>query len=269
MSARQSIYFAHANGFPSPCYRRFFTTLEANYRLECLEMGGHNPAFPVDNNWDALCDELIDDLERKANEPVIGLGHSMGGILTLLASIRRPDLFQAFIMLDPPIIMGPSAWLTGLAKRGGLMDRITPAAISERRRTEWPDLETAIDSLKKKRLFRNFEPACLADYLRYGTAPSKKGIRLRFSPRTEAAIFRTIPHNLPNLPRTRVPGALIYGEQSHVIRFRDLQRLTKHQGLLLHSSPGGHMFPFEHPQSTGQAVIKALDALQSHYALAQ
>ena len=51
---------------------------------------------------------LIDYVERNAGgSAIIGIGHSLGGILTFLAAYRRPELFKGIIMLDPPQLMGP------------------------------------------------------------------------------------------------------------------------------------------------------------------
>ena len=49
-----------------------------------------------------LVDQVIDSIVRQAKgRKVIGLGHSLGSVLTLMASFRRPELFSQVIMLDP------------------------------------------------------------------------------------------------------------------------------------------------------------------------
>ena len=52
--ARSSIYFAHANGFPASCYRKFLTALQDEYDIGYLDRIGHNQAFPVIDNWSIL-----------------------------------------------------------------------------------------------------------------------------------------------------------------------------------------------------------------------
>lgn len=44
----QSVFFAHANGFPSATYAKLFEALAPEYRVDHLEMHGHDPRFPVD-----------------------------------------------------------------------------------------------------------------------------------------------------------------------------------------------------------------------------
>ena len=46
---------------------------------------------------------------------VIGVGHSLGGVLTLYAAIRRPDLFRALVFIDPVFL--PPAVLAQVAAR--------------------------------------------------------------------------------------------------------------------------------------------------------
>lgn len=65
----QTIFFAHANGFPSATYGKLFSALEPDYRIRHLEQHGHDPRFPVDDNWNNLVDELILHVEQ-GSEPV-------------------------------------------------------------------------------------------------------------------------------------------------------------------------------------------------------
>ena len=55
-------------------------------------MHGHNPAYPVTANWPHLVQN--DRHFGLHSEPVILLGHSLGGILSLMAASRRPDLVR-------------------------------------------------------------------------------------------------------------------------------------------------------------------------------
>ena len=56
----QPIFFAHANGFPSATYRKLFEALAPEYRVAHMDRHGHDPRFPVDDNWNNLLDELFE-----------------------------------------------------------------------------------------------------------------------------------------------------------------------------------------------------------------
>nr|BFE95201.1 hypothetical protein GCM10020185_57370 [Pseudomonas brassicacearum subsp. brassicacearum] len=87
----QQIFFAHANGFPSATYGKLFAALAPQYQVAHLELHGHDPRFPVDDNWHNLVDELIHHLELQP-APVWGVGHSLGGVLHLHAALRCPPV---------------------------------------------------------------------------------------------------------------------------------------------------------------------------------
>lgn len=89
----QSVFFAHANGFPSATYGKLFTVLAPEYQVQHLDQHGHDPRFPVNDNWSNLVDELIHHLES-AQQPVWGVGHSLGGVLHYHAALQRPELYQ-------------------------------------------------------------------------------------------------------------------------------------------------------------------------------
>lgn len=255
---QHTLCFAHANGFPAGSYRKLFAALADGYTVLAPDKLGHDPRYPVDDNWGNLVDELLAYLEASGRTPLIGVGHSLGGVLTLKAALRRPQLFRAVLILDPPAFMGAAAAAMALAKRLGFIDRVTPAGKSRSRRDHWPSREAALEALRHKPLFRRFDPDCMADYIAAGTEPVADGVRLVYDPLIEAEIFRHIPHTLPWLPqRLQVPGAIVCGRDTDVARPQDMRALARRHGLRLEYLPGGHLFPLEHPLATA-ARLKAL-----------
>ncbi len=138
----QSVFFAHANGFPSATYAKLFEALAPEYRVDHLEMHGHDPRFPVNDNWDNLVDELLHHL-ASLEQPVWGVGHSLGGVLHYHAALRRPELYRGVVMLDSPVLTLADRLVIRAAKRFGFIDRITPAGRTLGRREAFPDLEEA------------------------------------------------------------------------------------------------------------------------------
>jgi pimeloyl-ACP methyl ester carboxylesterase len=102
--SKKTIYFAHANGFPAKTYSKLFSYLEDDFEIEFLERHAHNPKFPVADGWERLRDELRERLNKRGGQKVIGIGHSLGGILHLLTAAENPELYQAIVLLDAPII---------------------------------------------------------------------------------------------------------------------------------------------------------------------
>jgi surfactin synthase thioesterase subunit len=88
---KETIHFAHANGFPAKTYNKLFSNLEDEFNINYLERHAHNPKFPVTDGWDRLRDELREEIEKRYTEKIIGVGHSLGGILHFLVAVEKPD----------------------------------------------------------------------------------------------------------------------------------------------------------------------------------
>ena len=100
---RAIIHFAHANGFPARTYSKLFSFLSQDFEIGFLERHGHHPNFPVNDGWACLRDELRAEIENRYSEPIIGLGHSLGGVLHFFVAAQKPELYSRLILLDAPI----------------------------------------------------------------------------------------------------------------------------------------------------------------------
>lgn len=252
-NARMSILqFSHANGLPAACYRKMFTFLESDFEIRYIGTIGHDPRFPVTDCWPHLVDELIESIERHG-QPVLGVGHSLGGHLTALAALRRPELFRAVVLLDSPILGGWRGALFKMLKRFGLADYVTPAGATRGRRGAWASSDEAYAHFRDKPVFRDFDPECLRDYVTLGVRPCPEGVCLAFDPEVEYRIYRTFPHGLAKeLPALKVPGGLICGLESADARRMGLASSRRYFRVV--RTPGGHLFPFEHPGAAAQAI---------------
>lgn len=253
------IHFAHANGVPSACYRKLFDCLAEAAEIKTLPVVGANPRYPVDDNWHALIEEVAESVREKFSGPVIGMGHSMGGLCTFMAAHRYPELFRAVIMMDPPVINGFGALSFGLMKKLGMADRITPAGKSAGRREVWPSRDEARATLGKKKFFQAWDADCFEDYLKYGLTDCAEGVRLTIPAATEVAIFRTTPHDAWRYRAPlKVPGVLISGAQSEFAGTGFAERMVRQHHLQHVHIQGGHMFPLEVPLLTAETLRLAL-----------
>ena len=270
-----ALHFAHGNGFPALCYSQLLGALEKNYACHYLERIGHNPQFPVTDNWQNLVDELIQSVQNvqtihsqresmnTSNQPVVGVGHSLGGGLTLLAANKHPELFKAVIMIDSPVLNRVKSSLVRIAKSIGVIDHITPAHASRRRRQHWHSREALFHYLIKKPLFKTFTEACLQDFIDCGVEQSESGYKLRFDPNIEYAIYRTIPHDLPaHLKTLPFPVILIYGDKSTVVSRFDVQYMHQRYNIQCIKMKGTHMLPMECPELLAKTIYKALNSVQ-------
>lgn len=256
------LHFAHGNGFPSPCYRQLLLPLEEKYEVRYIDRIGHDKRFPVTENWYLLVKELEQHIKTVADgRPVIGVGHSLGGVLNVMLAIEKPELFKALVLLDSPLIGWFKSNTLRVCKKLGLIDRVTPAHQSQARRIHWPDRQSVVKYLRSKSLFKCFTDHCLNDYIDYGMIKDAQGgYTLRFDPAIEYKIYRTIPHVLFKWEgQLSVPTAIIYGKKSNIVRPYDLKYMKKYYNIRGYPIDGGHMFPMEYPAKAAALVLKVIN----------
>lgn len=259
---KELIHFSHGNGFPALCYKQMLDGLSPEFDSCYIDRIGHNPAFPVTENWHNLVLELIDNIKKNADRPVIAVGHSLGGILSLLAATEQPQLFKAVIMLDSPLIGPFKSNMIRFAKRFGFIDRMTPGFRTRGRREHWKTHQQLIAYLKTRDLFKTFTDECLNDYITYGLDQDEQGYHLRFDRKTEYQIYCTIPHIIPNYKgKLSTPAALIYGDKSTVVDKQDVHYMKKAFKVKSVKTRGTHLFPMEHPLKAAKEITETIHQL--------
>ncbi|SNS29512.1 Pimeloyl-ACP methyl ester carboxylesterase [Noviherbaspirillum humi] len=265
---RPVLQFVHANSYPAGTYHQFFSHLRRHFEIQALDMHAHDPRYPVQNGWSALARELLDDMaERQAAmqtpQPVILVGHSMGGMLSLMAAKARPELVRCVVLLDSPVVAGWRALLLRFAKRGGLDRRFPPAKASQGRRNVFPDAETAYRHYAAKPMFAAWDQNVLRDYIAHGLKPHPQGVTLRFTRETENMVYRTLPDHLGAITRRGfpVPVGFIGGLDSAECRQAGLAATRKLVGRHFQQVPGGHLFPMESPAAAANAVHAMIRSL--------
>jgi pimeloyl-ACP methyl ester carboxylesterase len=222
---KPQIHFAHANSYPAGTYRKLFDLLGEHYNIGALDMHAHNPAYPVRTGWPHLVRELADELEKRYTEPVILLGHSLGGMLSVMTAAKRPDLVRCVVMLDSPVVAGWRALVLRVMRKMPIADRFSPARFSARRRNVWPDAEAAYQHFASKDLFAAWAPGVLRDYIDAGLKPHPDGVQLRFTRENETAVYRSLPHHVGKLvgQGLQVPAGFIGGTESEENRMAGLE----------------------------------------------
>jgi pimeloyl-ACP methyl ester carboxylesterase len=230
-----------------------------------LDRFGHDPAYPVTSNWPKLRDQLIHFIEREvpaAEGPPVLVGHSLGGLLSVLAASKRPDLARALVVLDSPIVTGWRAHSLRAIKAAQLLPRISPGRIAQRRRYEWPSREAVKTHFARKQVFARWDARVLDDYVASGFTEADGKTVLAFQREVEARIYNTLPHHIgATLKRhpLRCPLAFIAGTQSVEMRQGGLETsraLARERFVWIE---GTHLYPMEKPDATADQVLRLLD----------
>jgi pimeloyl-ACP methyl ester carboxylesterase len=269
-----NIIFSHANGYPAPVYGVLFAALKARgIQVAAPDKLGHDPRFPVNDNWASLTQELLafarQEVARR-NAPAWLVGHSLGGYLSLMAACLEPSLVKGVVLLDAPILGGWRAGMVRMSKRTGMVGNYSPGNVSRKRRHSWPDLDAVLVHFKSKKVFAQWHTQVLADYATYGThvllVNGQTERVLSFDRAVETAIYDSLPHNMERFLKDHpimCPVAFIGGTRSVEIRQVGMeltQRITKGRVMML---DGSHLFPMEKPLVAAAAIETSLLNLKS------
>jgi pimeloyl-ACP methyl ester carboxylesterase len=257
---KPKIYFAHANSFPARTYERLFSYLREDFEIDYLERHAHNPKFPVGEGWHDLKEELREEIEKRCDEPIIGVGHSLGGILHFLVAVEKPELYQAIVLLDAPIVSPLSGAGLRFLRKTNLIERLPLVKATISRRANWKTKKEALEHFRQKEKFNSFDETVLRDYVEHGTIDDENGVRLLFDPRIELQIYRTIPHDFSKYRgKLKVPAAYIGGTRSREARLARLGFMRRNFPFRFYFTDGSHLFPMEKPQETARLIKLAIE----------
>lgn len=260
-----TIIFSHANSFPASTYRVLFKSLKARgFTVKAVEKYGHDPRHPISNNWPDVVPELTtfaQDAVTQTGEAVWLVGHSLGGYLSLMAAIHKPELVRGVVLIDSPIVGGWRSKALGAMKTTGMFGSFSPGALSSKRRNSWPSIDAAYAHFRNKKAFAKWDDAVLMDYVTHGTLAADGKRVLSFDRDVETQFYNTVPDNLERLLArhpVKCPVAFIGALGSHEMKQVGMdatQRVTKGRIAML---DGSHLFPMEKPVATAAAIEAAL-----------
>ena len=266
------ILFSHANSFPASTYRLMFESLQARgYGVKAVEKYGHDPRYPVTDNWPHVVPQLTDLAQlayAQTNEPVWLVGHSLGGYVSLMAAAAKPRLVRGVVLMDSPIVGGWRSKALKVMKSTHMFGKLSPGAQSKIRRESWRSVEAVFEHFRHKKAFAKWDEAVLWDYVNHGTTVSDSidsddGTRrvLAFDRAVETQFYNTVPDNLERLlarQPVKCPVAFIGARASEEIKqvgMAATNRITKGRIMML---DGSHLFPMEKPLATAAAIEAAL-----------
>jgi pimeloyl-ACP methyl ester carboxylesterase len=254
------LHFAHANGFPAASYRCLIDRLTGSFRVLSMEArplwSDQDPSSL--RSWTPLVDDLVAGIRQKGLNGVVGVGHSLGGVLTARAAAIDPSLFSALVLIDPVIFTRPRSWWWAGLKVAGQTGRVRLIRGARERREHWPDIDAVRASYRTKATFRHWTDECLDDYLLSGfLAGHDGGIRLRYPREWESRIFEVCPADLwRSLRKIRVPVLFLRGENSDTFLRTAARRATREMANARAAEVEGtsHFLPWEAPDTTADEI---------------
>jgi pimeloyl-ACP methyl ester carboxylesterase len=252
------LHFLHANGYPPDCYKPLFELLKTRYHVFGMKLRPLWDDSIIEDitDWHPLSDDLLRFLAStplSANDPVIGVGHSIGGIVTLRAALRDPDKFRALVLLDPVLFAPSFLVMWNLVRAMGLGNKLHPKITLKRRRT-FDNLDMVFRGYRVREVFKYMSDESLRAYIAGITKPKADGgFELAYSPEWESHIYLTGLRDFDlwrELPKLKVPMLIIRGAETDTF-------LEKAASLVKKKNPkvqiktlekSTHILPLERPQ---------------------
>lgn len=262
--AGPDLHFAHANGFPPSTYRQFLTQLGSRYHIMAM---AQRPLWPGEapeqlEGWYQLAGDLIRFLDEHGLQGIVGAGHSLGAVVTMVAALARPDLFQKLVLIEPVFL--PPPMLAAAAAHPEQAFEIPLVHIARRRRYHWPSRQAAFTHFRKKEVFSRFSDTALRDYVEHGLEECGERFELRFSREWEARFYGTPPLEVwEQIPRIQHPTLAVRGAKTDTLMMPawELWQELQPGAQFVEIPNAGHLVPMEKPVELTTAVAAFLDNL--------
>jgi len=250
------LHFLHANGYPPECYKPFLELLQAQYHVFGMLL---RPLWPDSNpddiqDWQPFSDDLLHFLAPPQPAPVIGVGHSIGAIVTLRAALRDPDKFRALILLDPVLFVPSQLVMWNFFRAIGLGNKVHPkiSGALKRRRT-FDNLDLVFRGYRSREVFRYMSNESLRIYIEGITRKTDNGYELVYSPEWESRIYFTGLRDFDiwrDVPKLEVPTLFIRGAETDTFLENAAKFLKQKQPKVRVETldKSTHILPLERPK---------------------
>lgn len=251
------LLFVHANGFNAQTYLKMLTQLSDRFEITAPDMRGQGMSTADQDpeslrDWHIYAQDIAAVAAGLDGRPLYLAGHSMGAACGLLAAAFHGLTARRMAFIEP-IFMPTGFYAIPHIPGGAYLYQFNPMSnAARRRRPVWQSRDEAAASYREKRLFADWAPGVLEDYLETGLRASGSAWRLSCTPALEAANFASHGHDPwaalgrtgPDIPMLKAgrPGSTVYTGW----------RLKKRGVPLEIATDRGHLMPMTHPSECAE-----------------
>lgn len=257
--ANQTILFIHGLGSYASAWKKTIEGLKSNYRCIAIDLPGYGRSskgnYPCSMSFYAtIVHELLDSLSL---DQVILAGHSMGGQISIVASLKKPERVQKLMLVSPAGIEtfteGEKDWFRTAISAKGVM--LTPLnSIEENLGHNFYKFPKDAEYMIKDRYAMT---GCGDDFLWYC-----KAIERSIQGMVNEPVIR-------DLSKLNVPTLLVFGESDKLIPNRYLhggstrnigekaERNIQHSQLVM-VKKAGHFVMFEKAELVNGRMLEFL-----------
>lgn len=254
------IHLAHANSYHPGTYKELIDLLTPHFEVQSVLTRPFLPKYKVEdmNTWNQFRDDFLEVAEKQNWKDIIGLGHSLGSTITMMAAIERPELFKKLIIIEPPCIDQVIFTLLSVLPFSAKKNLVPPSKIALKRRHKWNSREEAFEWFRGKSIYDRVSDETLKAFVTSGLKEDDFGaLRLSHSKFWESKIYCTIKNPYKLFPQLMIPSLCIRGDESDVILERNWNKWQKLQenAQFVNIPASGHLVPLEQSHLLARHII--------------
>ncbi|NMP32267.1 alpha/beta hydrolase [Thalassotalea sp. M1531] len=264
------VHLLHGTGFSALTLKEMAFLLPEDWNLWLTNVPGHGQSTQPKHimpDWQDMAAKVAKAVYQNADipnqGPVIGVGHSLGGVLTLLAASKHPEYFSRIILLDPPLFVRSLLFTQKLLRGSGFWKKVPWVKAVHNRTQHWPNKSLMRQELQTKKLYKNWQPQVLDDFVDSATEITNSGeIKLACNPQWEAEIFGSYPRKLwHSIAKTKVHVDVVIADNTYGFIKPAVKRASKLSRYIhCHYFGNNHCFPMEQPKDTAELIKHLLSS---------
>jgi sigma-B regulation protein RsbQ len=249
----QPMLFAHGFGCDQNMWRFVTPAFEENYQIVLFDYVGSGKsdlqAYSAERygDLDGYAQDVLDICAALKLKDVIYVGHSVSGVIGMLASIREPEIFERLILIGPSpcYINDPPAYVGGFERADitGLLD------VMEKNYIGWANFLAPV-------VMKNQERPELTRELEESFCSTDPKIARRFA---EVTFFSD---NRSDLPKVTIPSLIMQCSEDAIapLDVGDYLERNLSQSTLRVMEATGHCPHMSHPDETIRIIEEYLGA---------
>jgi pimeloyl-ACP methyl ester carboxylesterase len=221
------------------------------------------------NDWFPFSADLLRLFSEQRLPSLIGVGHSIGAIVTLRAALQEPGRFRALVLIDP--VLFPRYYMLewNILRIAGLGQRLHPLInATQKRRRVFDDLEKMYSGYRRRPVFRFFSDANLHVLTEGMTRRMSDGrYELLYSPEWEARIYYTgVWHDWDlwdGIAHLEIPTLILRGAETDTFWESTARKVGRSNPRIkiISLKNSTHLLPLERPQEVFEITSEFLQNL--------
>ncbi len=257
-------HFLHGNGMCAGAYTPFLRLLSERFDITASDVRGQGDSELKRRgriwHWGEFTEDLKRVIEAKMKPPVIGMGHSLGSVITAMAAARYPHLFSRLVLIDPVFLPARILWLSGFTRMLGLGGLHPLAQKARRRKRVFAGKGEALERFTGGRgIFKTWSAPFIESYLE--CALEERGEEravLKCDPEVEAQFFESVPLNTWSyIRKIQCPVLVLRGENSDTFLPEAAERVAMalKDGRVVTIGETTHFLPMERAEACVRVIF--------------